>query len=401
MESLQWDLKDRPSLTKARPGTEPDPEQLCAFTDLHGSLQFLLSFQKTDPRLFSPEVCPRLEAFLHNFSLANAGITIHFSVKLDDQIFQQVFRVKIQSKLVQTGQPPLSLDVACGTQPPLCVKKGEWCHGGHPILGERLLFSIPPAAMDQGLFGELSLQLVTLLKPCMLQYPNLATQLTRIQVLVYSPSNVPVKNPSVFLQQLPDHLDYQELGLRGLYCSSVKDAVHSGGTVYSVEQEHCEEPKGEQSLAPVQQDLVFFLFLQHSDPFTSELADMMATEEMIEHHLEDILRHNRQVMMAALQSELKHTLKAHSGRTKDQEKLHSAVEVILSSAISIVSCSSNLDFRGACLNSMKVCDTQELSASMRESLRRVTSWKFTPRSKCFSAVMDEHPVSSEATRTEI
>lgn len=39
---------------------------------------------------------------------------------------------------------------------------------------------------------------------------------------------------------------------------------------------------------------------------------------------------------------------------KDQEKLRSAAEVILSSSISIVSCSSNMDFRNACMNSMKV-----------------------------------------------
>lgn len=41
---------------------------------------------------------------------------------------------------------------------------------------------------------------------------------------------------------------------------------------------------------------------------------------------------------------------------KDQEKLRSAAEVILSSSISVVSCSSNVDFRTACLNSMKVWD---------------------------------------------
>ena len=42
--------------------------------------------------------------------------------------------------------------------------------------------SIPPEAMDQGLFGELSVQPVTVLSPCVLQYPNLATQLTHIQI---------------------------------------------------------------------------------------------------------------------------------------------------------------------------------------------------------------------------
>lgn len=36
--------------------------------------------------------------------------------------------------------------------------------------------------MERGLFGELSIQPVTLLTPCVLQYPNLATQLTNIQI---------------------------------------------------------------------------------------------------------------------------------------------------------------------------------------------------------------------------
>lgn len=39
---------------------------------------------------------------------------------------------------------------------------------------------------------------------------------------------------------------------------------------------------------------------------------------------------------------------------KDREKLSTAAEVILSSSISIISCSTNVDFRKACLESMKV-----------------------------------------------
>ena len=57
-----------------------------------------------------------------------------------------------------------------------------WCHGGHPVTGERVPLSIPPAAMERGLYGELSLQPVALLAPCVLQYPNLATRLTHIQI---------------------------------------------------------------------------------------------------------------------------------------------------------------------------------------------------------------------------
>ncbi|XP_026213812.1 DUF4554 domain-containing protein isoform X2 [Anabas testudineus] len=355
------------------PCPEPDPEELCAFTELHGPLKLLLSFQ----------------------------IKINLKFKFNEQILQRVFSVNIKSKVKQAEQPSLTLDVTCNTQPPGCAKKGCWCQGGHPVLGSRLPLSIPPHVMDQGLYGELSVQIVALLSPCMLQYPNLATQLTHIQVLVYSPSNVPVTEPSTFFQTLPAHLDSHDLGLHGLNCSSSKDFVYSCGTVYNVEQENWEDAEHESSLSSMHQSLLLFLFLQYSDPFISQIPDLMATEMLIEHHLEDILSNNRQTITAAVQTDLKNTLRVQNRRRKDQEKLHSAINVILSSSISIVSSSSNMDFRNACLNSMKVCDTYELSASLCESLRRVTSWKFKPNGRCYSAKTEEHPESDEHTRTEI
>ncbi|XP_029297836.1 type 2 DNA topoisomerase 6 subunit B-like isoform X2 [Cottoperca gobio] len=393
MKALQPDLKEC-MFPCACPCLPPDPEELCAFTDLYGSLRLLLTFQMKDA---SPEWCARIETFLHTYSLANAKIKIHFKFKFSQQTFQRDFSVKIKNK-AGGNQRSLILDVTCRTQPPECVKKGCWCQGGHPVLGDRLPLSIPPAAMDQGLFGELSIQAVTLLSPCVLQYPNLPTQLTHIQVLVYGPSNVPVTGPSTFFQNLPAHLDCQEVGLHGLHCSSFKDLVHSGGTVYTVEQENCEDPEQESSPAPIRQSLLLYIFLQHSDPFTYQLSDMMATEVLIERHLEDILNNNKQAVTKAVQTELKNTLKAQNQRKK---KMRSAAEVILGSSLSIVSSSSNMDFRNACLHSMKMSDTYDLSASLRESLRRVTSWKFTPKNICYSAQVEEYPESDEPTRTEI
>ncbi|XP_077958124.1 type 2 DNA topoisomerase 6 subunit B-like [Gasterosteus aculeatus] len=181
LQPVPTDLKESMSAcTWSSP--QPDPEELCAFTDMHGSLRLLLSFQMKDARLFGPGWCAQTEAFLHSFSLANARIKIHFKCKVSQQSFQRDFRAKIKRKLTCPNRPPLLLDVTCQTQPPACVKKGCWCHGGHPVLGGRLPLSIPPEAMDRGLFGELSVQLVTVLRPCVLQYPNLATQLTDIQI---------------------------------------------------------------------------------------------------------------------------------------------------------------------------------------------------------------------------
>lgn len=62
------------------------------------------------------------------------------------------------------------------------MKKGCWCVRGHPAIGGRVPLSIPPQTMEQGLFGDLSVQVVTLLTPCLLPYPNVATELTHIQI---------------------------------------------------------------------------------------------------------------------------------------------------------------------------------------------------------------------------
>ncbi|XP_044220653.1 DUF4554 domain-containing protein isoform X2 [Thunnus albacares] len=439
---------------QAGPCPEPDPEELCAFTDLHGSLRLLLSFQMKDARLVGPDWQPHIEAFLHTFSLANAGIRIHLKSKFNQQTIQQEFRVNIKSKVARAVQPSLLLDVTSSTQSVVLVvcvdqccvdyrtQKAHECNqtqlylhvlmlqkhvGNRAVkwtLGCRtfslsLSFSFdlksPGACEDRKLVSgrsSCSWRQVSTKYPTRSHGPRPVrraerpvchtSEPLRAAVLVYSPSNVPVTGPSAFFQNLPAHLDCQELGLQGLHCSSFTDLAHSSGIVYTVEQENCEEPQRESSLLPMKQKLLIFLFLQHSDSFISQLSDIMATEALIEHHLEDILNNNSRAVTTALQTELKNTLKAQNHRNKDQEKLRSAVEVILSSSIGIVSCSSNMDFRNACLNSMKVSDTHELSASLRESLRTVTSWKFIPKGRCHTAQMEEHPESDEEpTRTEI
>ncbi|KAK2904225.1 hypothetical protein Q8A73_010882 [Channa argus] len=295
-----------------------DPEELSAFSELYGSLRLLLSFQIKDAKLLSPEWQANLEAFLHTFSLGNAEIKIHLKFKNNQQTFQQEFGGKIKTKVPHTDQPSLILDVTCNIQPPECVKKGCWCQGGHPILGSRLPLSIPSHVMAEGLYGDLSIQFVTLLSPCVLQYPNLATQLTHIQisfVLVYSPSNVPVTKPFNFFQTFSAHLDCHELGLHGLHCSSLEDFLYSGGIVYTVMQEnwYLEQKSW---FPPMEQSLLLFLFLQHNDPFISQLSDIMATEALIEQHLEVILSNNKQAVTSAMQTELKNTLKAQNGRKR-------------------------------------------------------------------------------------
>ncbi|TNM99215.1 hypothetical protein fugu_013779 [Takifugu bimaculatus] len=107
--------------------------------------------------------------------------------------------------------------------------------------------------MDQGLFGELSMQPFSFLSP-----------------------NVTVTAPPSFFQNLPAHLDCEELGLSAIYRSTSKDPLHSGGTVYTVEElENHEDKERQQNLPPLQQRLLLFLLLHYNDPFTVQLSDVV------------------------------------------------------------------------------------------------------------------------------
>lgn len=379
---------------------EPDIEDLCAFTDLHGSLNVFLSFPMNNPDIDRPKWRHQIETFFHTFILTNAGIKVHLKLTIHQKVFQQEYNVKEYIRFPMPGQQCLSLDVSVKTCHRESSKNGPCCHGGHPDLGENILLSIPPKTMEQGLFGAVTLQSVSLLKPCVLQYPNAATNLKQIRVLMYSPSNVPVTNPSAFMQNLPAHLNGQELGLQS-DCLSFQDVVPSGGTVCKVEHVDCLQTSEKSCLFYIDQSLTLFLFLQHTVPFMMEISDIMATEMLLEHHLEDILLYNKQAVTNAVTNELKKTMIVQNKKKKDKKKMLSACDVIISAAVSIISCSSNIEFRNTCLRSMKVYDTVQLSVAIAESLRRMIFCKFVPTRRCCSDQIEQQLESSKRTRVEM
>ncbi|XP_072288366.1 type 2 DNA topoisomerase 6 subunit B-like [Eucyclogobius newberryi] len=395
------------------PCPEPDIEDLCAFTDLHGSLSVFLSFLMKNVHMSRPKWQHEIERFLHTFSMTNAEIKLYLKLRSDQILYQREFGVKDYHRVPRSDQTPLYFDSIntqlenSSTAHLEFSQSGQRCHGGHPDIGDSLLLSIPPKVVEQGLFGTVTLQLLTVLSPSVLQYPNMATNLTQIKisftVLIYSPSNVPVTNPSAFVQNFPSHLNCQELGLQD-DSLSFQEIIPSGGTVYKVEQVDSLECGGKSRLFSIDQSLLLFLFLQHTDPFTTEISDIMATEVLLEHHLEEILMHNKQAVTNAMANELKKTMTAQNNRKKKQEKILSACEVICSSTLRIISCSSNMDFRIACLNSMKVHNTQQMSVAISESLRRVIFWKFSHSrkfKKCCSDQIGRQPKKNKHIRVEM
>ncbi|XP_045580099.1 uncharacterized protein isoform X2 [Salmo salar] len=85
-------------------------------------------------------------------------------------------RLALKDQTVTMDVPPSIM------RPPMSLGAGPWCQRGHPVLGGGLPLLILPEAMERGLYGELNLLPVTVLTPCVLQYSNLATRVTRIQI---------------------------------------------------------------------------------------------------------------------------------------------------------------------------------------------------------------------------
>ncbi|KAL0973852.1 hypothetical protein UPYG_G00212050 [Umbra pygmaea] len=368
------------------PGPAPDPEELCAFTEIYGTLHFLISLQISEIRLDKCAVRSQTEGFLHRLNLTNAGVNIYLTIKLKGEIYHRIFSGKAERLALKDQTVIMDVSSPIIQQPPVSALPGPWCQRGHPVSGVGLPLLIPPEAMEGGLYGELNLLPVSVLTPCVLWYPNLATRVTTIQMLLYSPINLPLLAPSAFLWQLPTCLALEELGLSGLTCTP-SAGPPSSDIVYSLDRVQCEET--EQEFPPaVKQTLSVFLFLQHTDPFLSQLSDYMASEVLLELHLEDVLRYNREALITALNSLLQNTLKDQQQRLKAQEKMRSAQAVMLSSLGSVVSSSSNVEFRDACLDRMMVQDTYELSASLRESLQRTTAGRTVSSSRCYSEQMD-------------
>lgn len=61
---------------------------------------------------------------------------------------------------------------------------------------------------------------------------------------------------------------------------SSADLVHSGGCTYTAEQENREDAEQESSPPRMPQSLLLFLFLQHSDPFSNQLSDIMGERRL-------------------------------------------------------------------------------------------------------------------------
>ncbi|KAL6480485.1 hypothetical protein MHYP_G00115180 [Metynnis hypsauchen] len=231
-------------------------------------------------------------------------------------------------------------------------------------------------------------------------------------MLVYSPSGIPIiraegQTQLSFLQSLAGSLFWGKLGLAGVRCADTHAA--QGSLFYemefSTEDEHSSETAPvcsrvvsenmESDVCTVEQTITLFLLMEYSDPFHSQLFEFIMSEETLERQLDRVLWHNAEKVRSAMQTLLENTLRVFLSRKKSREKLQSAISVIVSSVNSIVSSSSSAEFRSACMNSMKVQNTNDLTKSLHQTLQRVIGGRFVSSPRCTPKTVVEAVVSEQ------
>ncbi|KAM7133992.1 type 2 DNA topoisomerase 6 subunit B-like [Macrochelys suwanniensis] len=108
-----------------------------------------------------------------------------------------------------------------------------------------------------------------------------------------------------------------------------------------------------------EQTLLLFLFLHYSDQFQDKPFYDFWARRMIASHMDQILLCSQQAVKRGVQAVIDTMLEEHCKRGKNQRRLKLSLPIILGAISSVVSSSTNSQFRRECLQSLQVtivCD---------------------------------------------
>ncbi|XP_048475581.1 DUF4554 domain-containing protein [Rhincodon typus] len=125
-----------------------------------------------------------------------------------------------------------------------------------------------------------------------------------------------------------------------------------------------------------EQMLLLFLFIQYWDDFHFELLDVIGGQQTVVEHLDQILHYNKDVVRKSIQPVLHQVLDECLNFKKNQRKMQTAATVICDAIHSVLSSSTNRDFRAKSLQLLKVSNTQEIKTSLRNTLQNIMQNRF-------------------------
>ncbi|XP_055520750.1 DUF4554 domain-containing protein [Leucoraja erinacea] len=128
--------------------------------------------------------------------------------------------------------------------------------------------------------------------------------------------------------------------------------------------------------------ILLFLFIKYWDDFHSELTDIIGGQQIVVEHLDQILNLNKDVVRDCIQPVLHKVLDEYIQLSKKQRKVQTATHIIYDAVQTIISCSTNHDFRTKSLQLLKVSHSQEIKVSLQSLLQNVLQNRFLPSRVC-------------------
>ncbi|XP_067877848.1 DUF4554 domain-containing protein isoform X1 [Heterodontus francisci] len=122
--------------------------------------------------------------------------------------------------------------------------------------------------------------------------------------------------------------------------------------------------------------VLLFLFIKYWDDFHLELLDVIGGQQNVVEHLDQILHYNHDVVTKSIQPVLHQVLDEYLHFKKNQRRMQTATVVICDAIQSILSSSTNHDFRTKSLQLLKVSNSQEMKTSLQNTLQNVIQNRF-------------------------
>ncbi|XP_077776895.1 type 2 DNA topoisomerase 6 subunit B-like isoform X5 [Podarcis muralis] len=126
-----------------------------------------------------------------------------------------------------------------------------------------------------------------------------------------------------------------------------------------------------------EQTLLLFLFLSYSDQFNDKTVYNFWDRQVILSHLSPILLCSKQAVKGCIQGVVSRILEQHYKVSREQQKLAQSLPIMAGAISSIVSSSTDSEFRRKCLQSLQVADTQEFQVTIKDTFNKVilNQWK--------------------------
>ncbi|KAF7238497.1 Type 2 DNA topoisomerase 6 subunit B-like, partial [Varanus komodoensis] len=294
------------------------------------------------------EDCSAIGHFIHRISLVHPTINFHYCVKMNGSFTAETYSSERNSSTCLPDGTKLCID---GSRFMRSVSSDtiSSCDRIHSTAGEPVGLLLPDGVAKGGFSGELRLTPVAALWPCWKSFPNQPQH-----IFLYDPAGLPVlfstKGTTCSFFDDPSCLAAWE---RYSYQaalnsdSSWEEDTAKPDVRYQLHTSHNQEPNTQE------QTLLLFLFLTYSNQFQDKPVYNFWDRRVILSHLCPILLCSERVVKGAIQRLLNGIVEQHCKVAQEQQKLALSLPIMAEALCSIISSSTDNEFRRRCLQGLR------------------------------------------------